>query len=422
MDRIAPELALGYGSAADDLIVSCRREGFQRLRVVADSNTWEALGRATVESLVGAGMGAEATVLAAGVRADEAALGTLLAEESMRPAPLAAVGSGTITDLVRLYASRMRLPFFSLPTAASVDAYASSVSAMTIGGLKRTVAAIAPRGIFVDLDTIRAAPAPMTSAGFGDMLCKFSALADWRLGALIWGEPWDEAIADRSRAAATECVAVAALVGRREPAGIETLIRALVESGMAMSLAGHSRPASGAEHHLSHYWETALEREGRPPLLHGLKVGVATALVAALWERMRTVDRSELRERLAVAVPPDVKSEEDAIRRDFGASAPEILAAQRRFLSLDARGFEALKGAVDRNWDEIVGLAGSVPGQRETKSLLAAAGCPTEASELGLEAALVEAAWAGGHRLRDRFTVMKLARLLGIADPPPAGR
>ncbi len=203
-----------------ELAACCRREGIPRLRVIADENTWAAFGEAVAVGLGRAGLAATETILPKGVEADEKALGLLLSEESQEPAALAAVGSGTITDIVRFYASRMRLPFLSLPTAASVDAYASSVAAMSLGGAKRTVTAIPPRAIFVDPEVLRAAPPAMTAAGFADTICKFGALADWRLGALVWGEAYDEPIASRSRAAAQSCAAAADLAGRRERRGL----------------------------------------------------------------------------------------------------------------------------------------------------------------------------------------------------------
>ncbi|HUX38356.1 MAG TPA: sn-glycerol-1-phosphate dehydrogenase [Rectinemataceae bacterium] len=412
-----PETKVGRGDIGAELLDFLGRSGYGRVRIVADANTWGALGRSVEAGLGKAGIVVVTLVFEGELQADEAALGLLVAEEAAEPAPLIAVGSGTVTDIVRLYAARMRLPFVSLPTAASVDAYASSVSAMTIRGAKRTIAAAAPRAIFADIETLRAAPAPMTAAGFGDMLCKFSALADWRLGALVWGEAWDEGIAARTRAATERCLGAASLVGAREAEGLETLIGALIESGMAMSLAGHSRPASGAEHHLSHYWEMRLAREGRQPILHGLKVGVATALVAGLWERIRDMDQEEAEARLSDAVLPRAREEEERIEGEFGAAANSIKASQRRFLALDAGAFGELKRTIINNWTEIRGLAASVPGAAETRALLSVAGCPTRPSELGLEPKLVESAWAFGHLLRDRFTVRRLAALLGLECP-----
>ena len=409
-----PETAIGRAGVDGLLLDFLTRSGYRRLRLVADANTWRVLGRSAAESLGKAGIGVAVTLFEGEPRADESALGLLLAEESAEPSPLLAVGSGTITDIVRLYAARLGLPFISLPTAASVDAYASSVAAMTIRGAKRTIAAAAPRAIFADIETLRSAPAPMTAAGFGDMFCKFSALADWRLGALVWGEPWDEAIAARTRAAALRCREAAPLIAARGAEGIETLIGALVESGMAMSLAGHSRPASGAEHHLSHYWEMRLSREGRAPILHGLKVALATAMVAELWERISDMGLAEAEARLSEYAPPEAGEEQERIVAEFGEAAGEIEATQRRFLSLDAAGFEGLKRAIIDNWSEIRDLAASVPGAAETRSHLSAAGCPTRPSELGLEAELVESAWAFGHLLRDRFTVRRLAAFLGL--------
>ena len=409
-----PLLSIGREGIAKDLADFLVRGRFGGARLVADTATWAALGARIQRELSGRGFSLVSTILEGEVRADEYALGLLLSEDAEEGYPLVAVGSGTITDIVRLYAARLRLPFVSLPTAASVDAYASSVSAMTLKGAKRTIGALPPEAIFVDLDTLRDAPPPMTAAGFGDMICKFSALADWRLGALLWGEPWDEAIADRSRAAAELCRSAADSIGRREEGGLRSLIGALIESGHAMSLAGHSRPASGAEHHLSHYWEMRLAREGRAPILHGLKVGVATVIAAGLWEMVGRLSRREAEARLGASGLPEPTIVRDVISREFGDSAPAVLASQGRFLALEGEELALLKRDILEHWDDILSLARSVPGKEETRALLERAGCPTEPSRIGLGTEYVRGAMSAGHFLRDRFTVRRLASLLGL--------
>lgn len=96
-----------------------------------------------------------------------------------------AVGSGTITDITRFASFSARNPFISLPTAPSLDAYASAGAALTMGGFKLTVPGQAPVAIFADLQTLREASREMVAVGFGDVLGKHTSLADWRLGVLL---------------------------------------------------------------------------------------------------------------------------------------------------------------------------------------------------------------------------------------------
>ena len=103
---------------------------------------------------------------------------------------LVAVGSGVITDITRYVASRAGREFVSVPTAASMDGYASSVAAMEFGGMKTTFSATAPVAIFADSATVAAAPPEMTRSGLGDLLGKATARVDWLTSHALYGEPF----------------------------------------------------------------------------------------------------------------------------------------------------------------------------------------------------------------------------------------
>ena len=180
------------------------------------------------------------------------------------PRTFIGVGSGTITDVARVISHRTGAEFISLPTAASVDGFTSIGAPMVIDGAKITVNAHGPLAVFGDLPTLCAAPQPLIAAGFGDLLAKLTSIADWELGALLWDEPYDAEIARRSRAAALACAARADAVAAASEDGVRDLFEGLIESGFCMLDFGETRPASGYEHHISHFWEMKLLREGRP--------------------------------------------------------------------------------------------------------------------------------------------------------------
>jgi glycerol-1-phosphate dehydrogenase [NAD(P)+] len=407
---------LEIGEGAIPLFLEfCRSSGRSRVHIVADENTMAALGNRVSESARAAGIALRSTVFpraAGALAADGAAVLRLFmdleapAAES-EPSLLAAVGSGTICDIVRFVAHRARIDFVSLPTAPSVDAYASVVASVLVDGIKVTLPAKAPIAIFADTGVLAAAPRPMIAAGFGDMLCKHSAVADWRLGALLRGEPYDAEIAERALAAARSCAQVAPGIGRADREAVAVLFAGLVESGKCMAEAGSSLPASGAEHHYSHFWETRLLCEGRPPILHGLKVGVGTMITAGLWERVRSTGRPEAGRLLAAASLPDAAAEIRAISRAFGAAAEEAIASQAPFL-----GFSSLARSIAGSWDAICDIASGVPGPEETRLLLESAGCPTRAEELGLGPEEIELALSSAHYLRGRLTVRKLWKIM----------
>ncbi len=389
--------------------------GGSALRLVADRNTWKAAGIEAERELAAAGLKVGSTVFDTDDLAPDArAVFRLLVDGDPAESMYVAVGSGTITDIARFAAHRTGRDFVSLPTAPSVDAYSSIVAPMLIEGVKRSVKACAPIGIFADPAVLAAAPRPMIASGFGDMLAKLSADADWRLGALAWGESYEEAIAARSIAAARNCVSAAASIGAAEESGVGILMDALVESGTCMALAGHSRPASGTEHLYAHYWEMRLYAERRPPILHGLKAGFGVLRAARLWESVGAIGADEARARLAACAPPSRAEEEASIRESFGSEASDVIAAHGRFLSMGAEDYDRLTRLLSGSWDEVRKIASSVPREGEARELLAAAGCPVDPRRLGLNQDDERLAYRDAHYLRDRFTVAKLARMLGL--------
>jgi glycerol-1-phosphate dehydrogenase [NAD(P)+] len=254
----------------------------------------------------------------------------------------------------------------------------------------------------------------MIAAGFADMLGKLTSIADWRIGRLLWNEPYDESIAERTLEAAKWCTDNAAAIGEGSPEAVRVLLDALLESGYCMLDFGSSRPASGAEHHLSHFWEMKLLQEGRPAILHGAKVGVATALVAGMYARLRSLSRQEAADLLEASVLPPRDEEVAAIRAAYGDLSDDIVAEHANFLKLDEAAYDAIKRKVLDNWELIQAIAAQVPPPEQIVQWLAEVGGPTTAADLGLSSAEQDAALRYGHYLRDRFTMRKLARVLGI--------
>jgi glycerol-1-phosphate dehydrogenase [NAD(P)+] len=274
--------------AVEHLVEFCQANGLTQLFMVADKHTYAAQGQAVESALRGAGFDLKQIVFTnEEVIADAAHVFDVLIAAGGEARTYVAVGSGTLTDITRFASHRSHSHFLSVPTAPSVDGFASIGAPLIIHGVKISVYCQAPYAIFADINTLAHAPQTMIAAGFGDMLGKLTSIADWRLGRLLWNEPYDEAIAQRTLDAVQICVDNVDAIGHGAPEGISRLLDALLESGYCMLDFGESRPASGAEHHTSHYWEMKLLREGRPAILHGAKVGVATVMVAELYDRVR---------------------------------------------------------------------------------------------------------------------------------------
>lgn len=392
-----------------------RRHELRHLCFVADDNTWDALGaqakavvereKATIDDVILHGQE---------VRADGDRILQVLLSVLPRECVYVAVGSGTITDIVRFVSHRTGRRFISLPTAPSVDAFASMNSPLIVQSFKQTVPGQLPMAIFADLDTLCAAPLDMVAAGFGDILGKYTCLADWRLARLLWNAPYDACAARLTREGLENVVDHAGAIGRREPQAIGLLMETLIVSGLSMVRVGSSRPASGSEHHLSHFWEMQLLEQGRSPILHGAKVGAGAVLMAREYERIRDMGREEAIRRLQEREMPDKVKQKEEIKEVYGPLAGDVMESHSTFLDMSPQRFETLKEAIVEHWNEVQDIAATVPPSRTLGRLLREAGGQADPCALGLEPRQVCMALKAAHYIRDRFTVRKLEMALGL--------
>lgn len=412
--------------AAHALVVYAREQGLQHLALVADANTRAALAARVAERLADAGLDV-VMLLAPGpepVVADERRLIAVMLAAPPGELAFVAVGSGTVTDIARFVSFHTRNRFISLPTAASMDGYATSNNAINQGGLKVSVPGHAPEAIFCDLPALAAAPRAMNAAGLGDTLAKFTSVNDLRLGHLVWGErasaagggTWerDEAIAERMERLAQTAMVRAGEIAAAEPKALAFLVRALIDSGLAMADFGNSMPGAGAEHHISHCWEMRALLRGEPALLHGSKAGVGAVMAACWYAKVREMTQREAANRLAAAAWPDAEAEIADIHRVYGPLAGGIVEAQQPFLQVTAERWSELKWRIIENWEEIRAIAARIPSPEALADALRAAGGPGSPEDLGLGPDEIEVAARYGHFTRPRFTIARLRLLLGI--------
>lgn len=260
--------------------------GASHIFLVADNYTYEAAGRQVEQLLDQAGLSYHKRVFQTETPLvpNEYALGSVLAAMTSQDDMLLAVGSGTLNDVTKYVSARTGVPYVIAATAPSMDGYASTVAPTILDGFKTTLPAVYPAAIVADVDILKDAPMPMLTAGFGDIIGKFTSLADWRLSHQLNGEYYCPEVAGVIEAAVETCAANAKALAQREPQAIQAVTEALILSGLAMGMVGVSRPASGAEHQMAHYWEMDALRRGEEHPLHGNAVGVGTVLAASLYE------------------------------------------------------------------------------------------------------------------------------------------
>jgi glycerol-1-phosphate dehydrogenase [NAD(P)+] len=200
---------------------------------------------------------------------------------------LVGVGGGSVIDVTKLAAKRLGHPFLSVPTSASHDGITSPRASIRDGRGTASIDATAPLGILADTAIIAKAPYRTLASGCADAISNLSAVKDWKLAHRLKNEEYSSFAAALSQTAAEMIIENADAI---KP-GLETaswlVVKSLIVSGVSMSVAGSSRPASGAEHMISH----TLDRLSPQPALHGEQCGVATILALNLhggeWERVR---------------------------------------------------------------------------------------------------------------------------------------
>ncbi len=401
----------------EELVRFCEQLPEHQFTMVTDENTYSALGNQVESAFSNAGLAFTSIILhGKEVIADEKYLMQVFLKAPLISQIFLAVGSGTITDITRYVSYRTQNRFISIPTAPSVDGFISLGAPLIIGGLKDTYSTHAPLAVFADLNTLANAPKALIAAGFGDIIGKITALADWKLEYLIWGDPFDEAVERRVRNALEKCIASANGIASRSQDGIQNLMEALLESGMGMLEFGNSRPASGAEHHCSHYWEMKLLEENKPALLHGAKVGFATMLIAEQYEILRNMSRRDAIDCLEGAEYPSHAEQQAEIEHVYGNMSSEILTMQEPFLKLSTAELDVIKYRIIDNWTAIQAVLTTIPVAEDIQELLEIVDAPISVTGLGLESTKIQEALQYSHYLRRRFTIIKLLKILGVKD------
>ncbi len=172
-------------------------------------------------------------------------------------------GGGSSLDVAKLISRDTGISWISIPTAASHDGIASEVASVSHNGYKYSEKCKGPLAVIADTSIISMAPPRLRLAGLGDIICKTSSLAEWKLAHEVTNELFNDEVYS---------IVKKALDSVLIDDSLETLIRAEIEAGRAMSIIGSSRPCSGTEHAISH----AMNRIS--PELHGLQVAFATPI------------------------------------------------------------------------------------------------------------------------------------------------
>lgn len=264
----------------------CKRLGFlESAFIVTGPHTRNIAGKMVDDLLDDAGINVDHIIVSSSTLWDVKAVEEKIKE--VKPQVLLGIGGGTKIDVAKLSSARQNIPFISIPTTASHDGIAGPL--VSLKGLSKPYSEMAqsPIAIIADTNIIAKASHRLTASGCGDVIAKFTAVRDWKLAHKVKNEYYGEYAASLALMSAKLVMKNARIIQPGKENGIRVLLEALISCGVAMSIAGSSRPCSGSEHLFNH----ALEQISPNSALHGEQCGVGTIMMAHLygmkWEHIK---------------------------------------------------------------------------------------------------------------------------------------
>lgn len=307
------------------------------------------------------------------------------------------IGSGVINDLAKYVSFNRGITSGIIATAPSMDGFASSGSALILKGMQITYTVHAPYMILGDTDILTDAPSNMIRSGYADIIAKYSALCDWELSALINDEYFCPEIYKAMLDATTEMRSLAKSLKSRKPETIGKLMEILVFSGVLMTLGNTTRPASGSEHHFSHYFHITGLIENKPFFLHGTDVGYTTILTTEMREKVLKVETPEF-----AVVSKEIR--EKYYKDIFFDFYTEVVDVQEKAGRYESPVFDKYI----KNWDKVKDILSRYPSSDEIKTMLTDVGIDlTEFRKLYDEKRIENGMWFAKD-IKDRYSILWL--------------
>lgn len=375
--------------------------------ILSDDDTHAALGRRVEKALASLG---EIVPIRLGKRPhpdDQTAARVM--REGERAGAYVAVGSGSICDLAKYSAARQGKRCAVFATAPSMNGYTSVNAAITVRGHKKSLAAVSPEGVFVDLDVLAGAPKRLIQAGFGDAICRSTAQADWLMSSRLFGQAYRSAPFAFSADLENQLVADPGALLKGDRAALSCLIRILLLSGFGMTICGGSYPASQGEHLISHHVEM-MPPQGWEPALHGEQIAVTTIVMAKLQDQLLARDSAPHLEASKLSAA--------GLKSHFG---DEVGAACWRDIQpkiADSATVGRLNEKLQAIWPS---LKSEIELVRRPSAVidraLAQVEAPRRYPAIGLPRAFFKSAILHAREIRNRYTFLDLAADSGLLEP-----
>lgn len=385
--------------------------------IIEDTHTFEVAGKKVEELLKDKFKVSKYIFNEEHLHPSEITLGRLLLEIPVDTSLIIAVGSGTINDISRFLGYKLRIPYIIVGTAPSMDGYASVVSPLICDGVKITYDGVYPLAIVCDIDIMKDAPILMLQAGLGDILGKYTALADWHIANVLNGEYFCTEVEKLVLSSLKKCEEAADGVTSRDAKTVENITEALILSGIAIGMVGASRPASGGEHYLSHCYEMMFMNSGEnTKWLHGNTVGVGVGVVAYAFKFVKDLDISEIRKK-GDYLKLDKNKWRQNITDVFTKSATNIIEFKQGSINFNEEERKASMDKIFMDWPHIKKICDvNVPEPKEIIKTLKKAGAVWNPRDLGLSKELFKKSLIAAKDMRNRYGILQLLEDIGMLD------
>lgn len=385
--------------------------------MISDVNTWKAAGKEVEEILEKEGMLVGSWCFGQDkVEPDEATVGSVLMHFNTDCDYIVVVGSGTLNDIGKLTSAVTGRPFMIVGTAPSMDGFASATSSVIRDGLKISLSTTAPVAFMADTSVMKDAPARLLQAGIGDMFAKYISICEWRISHVINGEYYCPKVASLVRDALNRCAKNAKALMNRDEEAVAAVTEGLVYAGLAMAMAGVSRPASGMEHYFSHMWDMRREEFKTPADYHGIQCGIATGACIRIYDRIRQITPDyEIAKKYVDAFSWDEWKE--TLKSFLGQSADAMIALEEREKKYDPSTHKARFERIAENWDEILDIIEEeVPSLEEYNRLMKDIGLTETYEDLGHSTEETRLAFYATKDIRDKYIGSRLLWDLGMLE------
>ena len=320
---------------------------------------------------------------------------------------LIAVGSGTINDLVKYAATRLKIPYVVFATAPSMNGYCSASVSLVDKGLKKSIPANPPRAAFFDLAILSRAPQKMIAAGLADCLCRSTVQTDWLFSHFLIATPYHQEVLNPLIDLEKQVIASVQLLRDGDQSALNDLVQLIVHSGIGMAVVGNSNPASQAEHMIAHYIDTQVDFGEASKFLHGEIIAVTTLTMAALQEKILSFEQ--------LTFSPGSRYDHAWFNQVFGQEkAPEYWKAfQEKQFSLEKQ--SNYQQTLVVNWPEWrIKIQKNRLSQQLLSHVFKTIGLPTKPEHLKIRPGLYQEAVKHARFTRNRLTFLDLAAWLGL--------